>query len=88
MVKKYSQKPNLILRIQILNDKGKALISKDLSDHYVAHFIALKGEWPLNKTFKDMIDSNEEIKSSFIISEEEFIAMQKTLFENRSTNEQ
>lgn len=81
-LKNIVKKPDLVLRIEVLTDKGKSLMKKDLSNHYVAHFIALKGEWPLNKTFKDMIDSNEEIKNKFIISEQEFISMQKTLFEN------
>lgn len=85
-MKNFLKKPKMLVRFQILDENEKVIKQKDLSDHYVSHFVALKGEWPFNQSFRDMILNDEELEKKFVLSEEQFVEFQKTIFENRQQN--
>jgi hypothetical protein len=78
----------MILRIQILDNKGKKVIlQEDHSSEYIAHFSAIRGQAPLNEVFYKMLEKKPELKDEFFLNEEKFKAMQNEVISHLKENE-
>ena len=62
----------MVVTIEIRDNKNKVRKSRTLSSGYITHFVAFRGEDPLNMVFQEMINSDEELKKEFTITQEQF----------------